>query len=70
MDHDALIAYCLAKPGAWEDQPWEDDVVAKVGSRIFAFLGGESTVGLKCGTSCGSCVPEIKRMLATRVKAA
>ena len=51
MDHDALIAYCLAKPGAWEDQPWEDDVVAKVGSRIFAFLGGESTVGLKCGTS-------------------
>jgi assimilatory nitrate reductase catalytic subunit len=22
---------------------------------------------LKCGTSCGSCVPEIKRLLATRV---
>jgi assimilatory nitrate reductase catalytic subunit len=24
---------------------------------------------LKCGTSCGSCVPEIKRLLATRVAA-
>ena len=24
---------------------------------------------LKCGTSCGSCVPEIKRLLAQPVKA-
>ena len=22
-DHDDLVAYCLAKPGAVEDQPWE-----------------------------------------------
>jgi predicted DNA-binding protein (MmcQ/YjbR family) len=48
----ALLAYCLSKPGAWEDQPWEDDTVVKVGSRIFAFLGSEADrtgVGLKCG---------------------
>ncbi len=49
-----LLAYCLAKPGAWQDEPWEGDVVAKVGppgkGKIFAFLGGGASVGLKCGT--------------------
>jgi predicted DNA-binding protein (MmcQ/YjbR family) len=53
MTRDELIAYCLAKPGAWRDEPWEGDIVAKVGSKIFAFLGAEadgtSSVGLKCG---------------------
>jgi predicted DNA-binding protein (MmcQ/YjbR family) len=52
-----LISYCLAKPGAWPDEPWEGDVVAKVGPKIFAFLGSEAghhggaTVGVKCGAS-------------------
>ncbi len=48
-----LLAYCLAKPGAWQDEPWDGDVVAKVGSRIFAFLGSDeaATIGLKCGPS-------------------
>jgi len=51
MTGQELLAYCLAKPGAWQDEPWEDDVVVKVGSKIFAFLGSApgSTVGLKCG---------------------
>jgi predicted DNA-binding protein (MmcQ/YjbR family) len=54
MTWDELLDYCLAKPGAWQDEPWEGDVVAKVGSKIFAFLGSAAepvTVGLKCGWS-------------------
>jgi len=48
-----VLAYCLNKPGAWQDQPWEEDVVAKVGSKIFAFLGQDETdtIGLKCGAN-------------------
>jgi predicted DNA-binding protein (MmcQ/YjbR family) len=54
MTYDDVLAYCLAKPGAWQDEPWEGDVVAKVGSKIFAFLGANpgadtASVGLKCG---------------------
>ncbi|WP_406237153.1 MmcQ/YjbR family DNA-binding protein [Nocardia sp. NBC_01009] len=48
MDETKLLEYCLAKPGAWQDEPWEGDIVAKVGDKIFAFLGSTS-VGLKCG---------------------
>ena len=48
---DELLAHCLAKPGAWPDEPWDGDVVVKVASKIFAFLGSEQApaVGLKCG---------------------
>jgi predicted DNA-binding protein (MmcQ/YjbR family) len=45
-----LREHCLAEPGAWADQPWEGDLVAKVGDKIFAFMGAES-VGLKCGAN-------------------
>jgi predicted DNA-binding protein (MmcQ/YjbR family) len=51
MTWDELLGHCLAKPGAWQDEPWEGDTVVKVGSKIFAFLGSEapSSVGVKCG---------------------
>jgi len=49
MTRDELLAYSLAKPGAWQDEPWEGDVVVKVGSKIFAFVGSGDSVGLKCG---------------------
>jgi predicted DNA-binding protein (MmcQ/YjbR family) len=53
---DELLAYCLAKPGAWRDEPWGDGVVTKVGPKIFAFLGVPAAaaaggVGLKCGAT-------------------
>ena len=50
MNQQHLLDYCLSKPGAWPDQPWEGDTVAKVDDKIFAFLGPHS-VGLKCGGS-------------------
>jgi predicted DNA-binding protein (MmcQ/YjbR family) len=43
-----VLRHCLAKPGAWQDEPWEGDVVVKVGTKIFAFIGSDG-VGVKCG---------------------
>jgi predicted DNA-binding protein (MmcQ/YjbR family) len=53
MTWEDLLAYCMAKPGAWQDEPWEGDVTVKVGPRIFAFFGSgvAASVGLKCGAS-------------------
>jgi predicted DNA-binding protein (MmcQ/YjbR family) len=48
MNHDQLLAYCLKKPGAWEDMPWEGDLVVKVAEKIFIFLG-DTAVGPKWG---------------------
>ena len=39
MSRADLLAYCLAKPGAWVDEPWEGDQVVKVADKIFAFFG-------------------------------
>ena len=49
MTSGELLAYCLAKPGAWQDEPWDGDVVVQVGSKIFAFLGSGSAVGSSAG---------------------
>ena len=48
MTYDGIVAYCLAKAGAELDEPWESDLVAKVGGKIFAFLGSGG-LGVKCG---------------------
>ncbi|MDX1468774.1 MAG: MmcQ/YjbR family DNA-binding protein [Acidimicrobiia bacterium] len=50
MKAEELLDYCLGLPGAWEDEPWEGDVTAKVHDKIFAFFG-ERSVGLKCGAT-------------------
>lgn len=46
-----LLAYCLAKPGAEDTDPWGGGGgVLKVGGKIFAFVGGE-TLGVKVAKS-------------------
>ena len=37
-----ILQFALGFPGAWEDHPWEEDVV-KVGKKIFVFLGTEDS---------------------------
>ena len=49
METEDVLAHCLLKAGAWQDQPWEGDTVVKVGPKIFAFLGAAGSVGVKCG---------------------
>jgi predicted DNA-binding protein (MmcQ/YjbR family) len=47
-----LLAYSLGKPGAFEDDPWGGDIVAKVGGKVFVFFGDPengTAIGLKCG---------------------
>ena len=55
MTWEELLEHCLAKPGAWRDEPWDGDVAVKVGPKIFAFLGSldrtPPAVGLKCGAN-------------------
>jgi predicted DNA-binding protein (MmcQ/YjbR family) len=47
MRHADLVEYCLGKPGAWLDSPWgEGHTVAKVGDKVFCFLGDETASGI------------------------
>lgn len=53
LGREELLAHALSLPGAWRDEPWEGDVVAKVGEKIFCFFGGPDRapgVGVKCGS--------------------
>ena len=55
MTPEAAHAYAADKPGAWEDEPWEGDVVFKVGpgerGKIFVFLGDGSRIGVKAAAT-------------------
>jgi predicted DNA-binding protein (MmcQ/YjbR family) len=43
---DQLSRHALAKPEAWQDQPWEEDRVAKVRKKIFVFLPSDDAGSL------------------------
>ncbi len=44
-----LEGFALDLPGAFSDMPWEDDLVAKVGKKIFVFFGTaeQLSIGVK-----------------------
>lgn len=44
--HERLRQHALAYPGAWEDTPWSEDLVAKVGKKIFVFFGSPEDPGI------------------------
>lgn len=54
MAQDKIREHALGLPGAWPDEPWEGDQVAKVGpsgaGKIFCFLGAAS-VGIKAAAT-------------------
>lgn len=41
---DPVREFAFSLPGAWEDHPW-GDTVAKVGKKVFAFLGSRDPDG-------------------------
>ena len=48
MTREEMLAYCLGKPGAWLDRPWEgDEVVGSVMNAIFA--EENARIGLRVG---------------------
>lgn len=52
MTGEELLQYCLAKPGAWPDEPWEGDTVAKVGTAdatASAYIGRHGRNTLRLG---------------------
>lgn len=55
VDVETMQAHCLARPGAWADNPWgHEHPVVKVGpgerGKVFAFLRTDA-VGVKQGAS-------------------
>jgi predicted DNA-binding protein (MmcQ/YjbR family) len=42
---ERLREHALSLPGAYEDHPWGESV-AKVGTKVFVFLGGEDDPGM------------------------
>jgi predicted DNA-binding protein (MmcQ/YjbR family) len=44
--HETLKAFARSLPEAFEDMPWEGDVVAKVNKKIFVFLGSDTSTSI------------------------
>ena len=59
---DAVRDYALGLPEAWEDHPWGESV-AKVGKKVFVFLGGDPPGDGSCWL--GVKLPESKDQVLT-----
>ena len=51
MTPEEFRDHALSKPGAYPDEPWEGDLVAKVVEKIFVFGLGRDADGVKCGAN-------------------
>jgi predicted DNA-binding protein (MmcQ/YjbR family) len=51
--HETLRRYAAGKQGAVVDHPWEDDLVYKVGGKIFVFFGAAHRENPSIMVSCG-----------------
>lgn len=51
--HGALRSYAVAKPGAYENEPWDGTLVCKVGGKIFVFFGSADASSASMMVSCG-----------------
>jgi predicted DNA-binding protein (MmcQ/YjbR family) len=56
--HQQILAFALSLPGAFEDHPW-GETVAKVGKKVFLFLGKDPTCDFGIGVKLPVSGPEI-----------
>lgn len=61
-----LLEFALTFPEAYEDHPWEDDLVVKVRKKIFVFLGSEDQESHSMGVKLP--VSRDEALLATGAK--
>jgi predicted DNA-binding protein (MmcQ/YjbR family) len=59
---DAVRTFTFSLPDAWEDHPW-GDTVAKVGKKIFVFLGDDAPADGGCWL--GVKLPHSKELVLT-----
>jgi predicted DNA-binding protein (MmcQ/YjbR family) len=45
---DEVRAFAFSLPEAWEDHPWGDESVAKVGKKVFVFFGIDQPDDTSC----------------------
>lgn len=65
MDRSTVLGWCLDKHGAWEDFPFgPSPSVLKVGSKMFALIGGSETVSLSL-----KCDPDTAELLRQEFEA-
>jgi len=72
MNIEDLRAYCLALPHATEDVQWGNDLLFRIGNKIFAATGLDSTplqVSLKCTPEKFSELVEIDGIVPARYTA-
>ena len=64
-----MLEFALSLPEAYEDQPWEEDTVAKVRKKIFVFVGGEGSTHMTVKLDREADFARLSRELMTSTRA-